>query len=184
LSKVFGGLLGTIGLLLAVSLVISLLYGLLAVLIHAVLKSTLSLEQIKGIINIATIVLTWLISPLYISALFTYGLDSEKPWKAFVGSLKIGGRRYIKFLVFVAAVFAMGWLTTLPFRYADMTLPLEIVRTATVTVIGMFSLLFDIALYADESKNEAAGQKETLIWAEIPSQVPLTQTEEKEPVTV
>jgi hypothetical protein len=184
LGKAFGGLLGTIGLLTAASLVISLLYGLLAVLIHTVLKSTFSLEQIKGIINISTMVLTWLVSPLYISALFTYRIDSEKPWKAFTGSLKIGGHRYIKILVLVAAVFAAGWLTTLPFRYADMTLPLEIARTAIVTAIGMFSILFAIALYTDESKNEAGGKKEALIWAEIPSQAPLTQTEEKEPVTV
>jgi hypothetical protein len=179
IGKAFSGLLGTIGLLLAVSLVISLLYGLLAVLIHAALKNTLSFEQIKGIINIATTIITLLILPVFFNIFFTYGTSKEKILKSFSLGLKSQKGRYVKMLLFIAVVFATGWLVTLPFRYVDLTLPIQLVRTVVLSIVGMLAL---VAAFAINSNIDTK-----IKWKKSSDKVPTIEVaveEEKETVTV
>ena len=177
-KKAFGGIVCLIGLLIIGFFFISLLYGLLAVLIHAILKSTLSFEQIKGVVNIITVVLTWLLSPLLFNCLFSFGLHKVKLLKSCQTGVKIPAGRYIKFLIFPVVVFAAGWLTALPFRYLGKTVPIQLIQTVFVAILGMFALVFMTALYVESSNTKIVTEKDT-------EQSPdIKPKEEKETVTV
>ena len=179
LGKAFGGILVLTGMFLVAFFFISLLYGLLAVLLNVILKPAMTFDQIKGVINIATMILTVAIMPLFLNILFTYGLGKMKLIKSISTGFKTIRNQYVKLLVFLAVVVAAGWLGNLPFQYLDETLLLRSVKAAVTAIVGMCGLTFLFALF-DENKPIARKRKPQ----EVPKTEAATDAAEKEAAMV
>lgn len=147
-----GGLLVLVFLLVVAALIISALYGLLAVLITALLGSKLAFSQTKGIINLATTLITLAVTPFLLNIVFTYSIEEQGILPAIGNGIKISKGRYVKFLILVAAGTALGWLITLPFRYFASTLPFQIMEAILVAIVGMFVLIVALTFYKETSK--------------------------------
>jgi len=93
------------GILLTGMVLVSMLSGIGAVLFYDMLKTTLETEQIKGIINYTTAVLTVLLLPVFLSLFWTAARE-ERVQEAFSGLR----HRYIKLLILCVLVFGSGIL--------------------------------------------------------------------------
>jgi len=147
LGKTLGGLLALLIIFAVAAVIVALLYGLLAVLLNAALKSVMAFDQIKGVINITTMVLTLLMIPVFLNILFTYGLSKIKISVAIGGGLKSLKTQYLKLLIGLAAVIAVGWLGALPFRYMDATPLLRGIKCAVTAIAGMLGMTILLALF-------------------------------------
>ena len=128
---------------------ISLLYGLLAVLLNWILKSVMTFEEFKGVFNVVTMILTVAVMPLFFNVLFTYGLGKMKITEGISTGTKTIKIRYVKLLIFLVTAGALGWLAVLPFRYFDSTLILRIIKTTVTVIIGTLGLTFAFSLFAE-----------------------------------
>jgi len=152
--SVFGGLLLLVLLLCAAALVISALYGLLAVLINAILKGSLSFGQIKGVINLVTTLITLALAPFLLNIVFTYGSGERGVPQAIRQGIQIAKACYLKFLIVAVAGTALGWIIGLPFRYLSGALPFQMVKAILEALAGMLILVCALAVYT-ETKREA-----------------------------
>jgi hypothetical protein len=71
--KTIGGLFLLLVLFAVCAIIISLLYGLIAVLICKAAGDTFLFQHVKGIVTLVTSVLTLLVLPVFIQVFFTYG---------------------------------------------------------------------------------------------------------------
>ena len=152
--KAVSGIILLTGLIFIVFFVISLLYGLIAVFINECLKSSISFNYIKGIINAVTMAITWLISPFFFNMIFVHGIKDKKVWESFTSGLRISRSLYFSLLILIAGVFAIGWLAMLPFNYISSTFIIDMLKILIVSVIGMFTLVFAFAVYANNTNSE------------------------------
>lgn len=146
----FGGLLLIILFLIFAWVIISLLYGLLAVLIEKIMYSSFSITQIQGVINVFTSFLTLIIFPLAVHLICAYLLGERKLkgfWQVFTGSLK---KSYLKLLLLLISVFAVGYLTLIPFNYWTSTAA-QIVKIIVLTLLGGVGLFLLLLFYEKEN---------------------------------
>lgn len=118
---------------LSVSLVISLMSGAIAVVVYGALSKLLSVDQIKGVIDLLVTVLTIAVMPLLVS-LFWIQVKSNKSFgKAMKHGLCLAGKAYLKVLICLLLCLAAGWLILTAFHY----LPANAITTAVkVPVFG------------------------------------------------
>jgi RHS repeat-associated protein len=152
--RAFGGLFGVGWLLVVCFLFISLLYGLFAVLVYRILELVIFFEQIKGVVNAFTVFFTWVLTPLVLNIVFTYGLGRETVWRSLTKGVAIPARRYVRFLVAAAVTYGFGWLVVLPFRYVSANLLLDSFYVFLHALIGAAALTVAFAVfYESEPKS-------------------------------
>jgi len=177
-SSVFGGLLLLFVIGFVAMLIVSALYGLLAVLIHAICKSTMTTGQIKGIINITTNIITLSVFPIALNIFLTYAFSSYKALQSISKGIKTIKGRYLKLLLIPALLYATGFLIGLPFNYAANTLPLQIVKALIFALLGAVGILLLISNYKPEHmKKEKAARVQAKTFTK-------NSTTEKETVNV
>jgi len=122
---------------LVVSLAISLISGAIAVVVYGTFSKLLSVDQIKGVIDLLVTVLTISVMPLLVSLFWT----QVKSNKSFGAAMKHGiyrtGKVYLKVLICLLLCLAAGWLILTAFHY----LPANVITTAVkVLVFGAVGL--------------------------------------------
>ena len=147
LSSLFGGLLSLFVIGFAAMLLLSMLYGLLAMLIYAICKDALTGDQIKGVINVAIGIITLSVLPIALNIFFTYALTGQKVLRSISEGLRTLKKQYLRLLLILAILFAVGFLAVLPFNYASDTLPLQIAKTIVTAVIGAVGIVVFLKSY-------------------------------------
>lgn len=102
---------------LAVSLAGSILSGVMAVLVYNALAKTLSLDQIKGIIDLLATVLTILTVPVLVSLFWEQIGSSETFGTAVKHGLRRVGKNYLNILISMLVCVGAGWLILTVFHY-------------------------------------------------------------------
>ena len=129
----------------AVSLVVSVLSGLVAVLVYNALCEVLTLDQIKGIIDLLVAALVILSIPVMIS-LFWEQINSRESFSAAVKAcLRRCGKSYLTILVCMMLWAGAGWLILTAFHY------LPEGGFATVAKILIFGAAGAVALLTSEN---------------------------------
>jgi hypothetical protein len=91
-------------------LILSVLLGLAAVLIYSLLKNTMTLDQIKGIIDYAAAAAVLFLAPIFLSAFWSGISSREKPWKSLKAGSRLSRKKYLKLLIMTLVVFIAGLL--------------------------------------------------------------------------
>jgi membrane protease YdiL (CAAX protease family) len=133
----------------ACALVLSLLYGLVAVLVYG-LSGGVPLDEAKGAISFVASVLTLLLLPVFVQAFFAYGLNGPTAWAGVRNGLRALKAIYPRLLLLSAALFAAGHLLLPLFGRLPQGLPAEAAKAAATSVVGMFGLVFALAVFARE----------------------------------
>ncbi|MFV0412033.1 MAG: hypothetical protein ACK5L3_02040, partial [Oscillospiraceae bacterium] len=125
-------------LLLAVgAVVVSLVYGLLAVLLQAVLASTISLNSLKQVISYTTGGLTALLLPVWLAAFLGYGCHGGGVKAGIAAGLRGLKRSYWKLLCILAIAFLLGLLANWVFRAGGVFFGLgPILKGISLALIG------------------------------------------------
>lgn len=121
---------------LVATLALSVMNGLLAVLLYAVLKSMLTLDQIKGIIDFTAMVLTLLAVPLFVS-LFWMQMDGKRSLaEDLKWMLSKGLDCWLTVLIVMLVGMGIGWLTLTLFHYVPGGLLADIAKTLLFGAVG------------------------------------------------
>lgn len=121
---------------LAATLVLSIVNGLLAVLLYAMLKAVLTLDQIKGIIDFTATVLTLLAVPLFVSLFWMQmggkrSLAEDLKWL-----LGKGLDCWLTVLILMLIGMGIGWLILTVFHYVTGGLLADIAKTLLFGAVG------------------------------------------------
>ena len=149
-SKPFEGLgrfLILILILLVAGLFVSIIYGLISTLIYSIAKETISIEQIKGIINIVTSILTFLILPIFFNIFLTFTMERGSIKETLITGLKSTKQIYFYLLIFFLTIFGIGYLVLIPFNYIENLTITAILKMVILPVIGTTSLLMSFTIY-------------------------------------
>ena len=115
---------------------LSSLFGLIATLIYFVLKSVLSFEQIKGIVNLITVVVTLMVLPFGVSVFWTIVKTNSTGAEGYERGLKVSKKIYQKLLIAVALLYGLGVLITTMFQFLPYSILFRILKTIILTVVG------------------------------------------------
>lgn len=121
-------------------MVISIICGGIAILIYGILKSKLSLEVIKGIINCATGIIILGIMPLGIAVFWKIITSDSKFLKSLGEGLRTGGRNYFKLVLLCIASYAIGIAITTVTNYIREVMWMQLMRVLLISVCGMITL--------------------------------------------
>ena len=146
----FGGLLLLVLFGLLAMFVVSLIYGLIAVLINSVLKSTMEIEQILGVVNIATNIITILLLPIFVNIVCVYALDENKAVRSIAAGFKTLKLNYLSFLIILTIFFGIGYLIQIPFNYIEQSVIAQIGKILIISVLGTFSVPAIFAHYKNK----------------------------------
>jgi len=125
---------------------ISICYGFLAVFIHFIFKDILSLNRIKTIINVVTSILTVLVMPLFVQAVFNF-LGGMKPGSGIVWAFKNIKVTYFKILIPIIPIYLAGVTLSLPIGLLAADVPGRLIRAVLLSVAGGVSLLWLLAIF-------------------------------------
>jgi len=147
ITKIFIGLIIIFFIGLVAMFLISLIYGLLSVLIYQFTHKTLTVEQVKGIINVITGLLTLLILPVFINILLTFGLNKSHVKESIFTGIKTLKFNYLKFLLIIFSLFGVGYLAMIPLNYIPSTGVLLIVKALLLSLIGTIGIIIAFTAY-------------------------------------
>lgn len=121
---------------LVATLALSVINGLLAVLLYALLKSMLTLDQIKGIIDFTAMVLTLLAVPLFVSLFWMQmggkrSLAEDLKWM-----LSKGLDCWLTIMILMLIGMGIGWLILTLFHYVPGGLLADIAKTLLFGAVG------------------------------------------------
>ncbi|MCC8023391.1 MAG: hypothetical protein LIO46_06425 [Clostridiales bacterium] len=157
----FGKLLGFLGILCLSGIVLSLLYGLLALLLYTVFKNSFTMEQIQGVVNILTGCITLLVLPAALYFLCRV-LTQPIPLKAALRlEPKVFRRQYPKLLFTAIGLFAAGFLLMIPFQYLPQTMIAMAAKTALLSLLGMAGMIIMVSFFVGELKKESVLSQKT-----------------------
>ena len=143
----FGGFAVVMLILCAAAVVISVIYGLIAVLIYAVGKNSMETGMIMRIINAVTGILSLIILPVFLHIVITCLLETGGVKATFLQGFKGLKRNYFRLLMFLIIMFGIGWVLTIPFGHiANETIAI-IFKITVLTVIGTAALPVTFAVY-------------------------------------
>ena len=130
----------TVLILLSSMVILSMLYGLVAVFINQMLKDNLKLDQIKGIINFMISIATILVLPLFISIFWEEANCKDTFFKSLVNGIAIKGKVYLRLLILIVISFAIGLIAMTAFNYLSDGIVLNIFKTILMTILGTIGL--------------------------------------------
>lgn len=123
------------------AIIISLLFGLTAVIFYQLTNNTFSLEQIKGILNYIISVVIVLILPLGVSFFWEVMNSTNKIFVNLKNGTSIKGKKYFSLLTSILVLFSVGILITTIFNYFDNTIIFKIVKMVLFAMTGTVGLL-------------------------------------------
>jgi hypothetical protein len=135
------------GILLAAVLVVSVIFGVIAVLVNAAFKTRLNIEQIKTIVDVITAVIAVALVPAAIHVFFSAGMSAENAIRGLVQSLGTLRGHYLQNLIIAAILFAVSLLLGLPGGTFG-----SILRVALLPILGAAGILTYLALYVPREK--------------------------------
>lgn len=116
-------------------LVVSLLFGLIATLSYFVLKQHLAFEQIKGIINFFTVMITFLILPCFVSVFWMTIKSDKQKWRDYLNAITLSS--YFKLLIAILVLYGIGVLITTVFHYLPTGMALKILESVLLALVGV-----------------------------------------------
>ncbi len=140
-QKALGRVLCTLLILIGAAILLSLLFGLIAVLLYAVLKSVLTLEEIKGVINYVISALQILSAPFFISVFWQELTQNSSFFALFCKGFFVGGKRYFKLLLLMVLVFGIGMLLQTAFHYLPNHIGFDVLKALLFSGIGTLAML-------------------------------------------
>lgn len=124
------------GLYLMCWIVMSLVLGLISTLLYAVLKNIIKFEQIKGIINLITAIIFFLVLPFYITIFWTAVKDNGKGFESFKKGLRIPSNMYLRLIAVVMVLYGTGMLITTLFNFLPYSIAFKILKIVMFSLIG------------------------------------------------
>lgn len=120
--------------------VISLLFGLLSMLLYHMLRNTMTLNQIKGVLNWTISAISIVILPFFVSVFWSAMKSKDGFWKAFVSGIRCNGKKYLKLLITIFLLFALGLLISIGFYYVPNMILLQILKSVLLSALGTVGL--------------------------------------------
>ena len=127
---------------------ISFLYGFLSVALMKAFENSLSLEQIKGLVNIFTQFLTLLILPVFVSVILHFSLEGSSVLSSIKAGIKRLRRNYFRILLTLLLITAAGFLITIPTNYIKADVVANWVKIGLFTLVGAVSIVLLVFVYA------------------------------------
>lgn len=134
-------ILAVLSIFIGFAIIMSLLFGLTAVLFYQLTKNTFSLEQIKGILNYIISAVIVLILPLGVSVFWEVINSTNKIFVDIKNGISIKGEKYFALLISILVLFSVGILITTIFNYFDNTIIFKIVKMILFALTGTVGLL-------------------------------------------
>lgn len=134
-------------------IVISLLNGLIAVLLYALLKNALTIDQIKGIIDWLTTILLIAISPFFI-AFFWREISNDETFGACITcGLRAGRKLYRKLVLLSVILFGVGFLIMTAFQYMPCSIWSSIAKVLLYGTTGSATMIATKMICANNGGN-------------------------------
>lgn len=139
--KSLGRVTATMAVLLCGVLLISLICGIMASLLYAVLNSILTLSQIKGVLNLIATIVTLLCAPFMLSVFWIEAKQSSgRFFSNLIGGLRLTGKQYAKLLILLLVLFGIGFLITTAYHYLPDNPEVNIFKAVLLTIVGTIGL--------------------------------------------
>ncbi len=122
--------------LLCLIVIFSILSGFFSVAVYKALKMTLSLAQIKGIINYSVTVALALLLPVFISVFWSVLKGNGTFLEDLKSGLTLKNYRYVKLLGLLLAMFGIGILLSILFYYIPSVLLAYALKMLLLSVLG------------------------------------------------
>lgn len=122
-------------------LLVSLLSGLLSVGIYKAAKDTLSLSQIKGIIDFTAAILTLLPMPLFVYAFWRVMTSKDRFSQIVKHTFQFGWERYGKLFFMLVLVYGVGILLSAVFHYAPQYPAMRMIKFVVFGVLGTIAFI-------------------------------------------
>ena len=119
---------------------ISLLCGVVSVLIYNLLKTRLSLIQIKAIINIITAGIVLLVMPLFISEFWSVVKNEKKLIKSIIAGFNILRKCYGKLTALLILLYGVGTLITFVLSLLSNNTLVLVIRGILMSCLGIVAL--------------------------------------------
>lgn len=131
-----GRVIGFVFILLSCITVFSFLSGFFSVAVYRALKMTLSLAQIKGIINYTVTVALALLLPVFVSVFWSILKGNGTFLEDLKSGLTLKNYRYVKLLGLLLAMFGIGILLSILFYYIPSVLLAYALKMLLLSVLG------------------------------------------------
>lgn len=129
------------GLLAVCAVIVSVLYGLFAMAVQALLAASLGLQTVKSIVSIATGVFTVLLMPFWVNILFGYGYAEEGVWAGIKVGLRGIRKRYWKLALILLGSFGLGYLLAWLFLLGNGSYLASAAKGLLLCVLGATGLM-------------------------------------------
>lgn len=123
--------------LLCLIVIFSILSGFFSVAVYKSLKMSLSLAQIKGIINYSVTAVTVLSFPFIVSVFWSILRGNEAFFKDLKAGFVMKNYRYVKVLGLLLSMFGIGILLNSLFNYISAVLLADILKVILLSSMGM-----------------------------------------------
>ena len=141
---------GVLGIIAAVLL--SAIYGYLAVWIYSISENRLDFPQIKGVIDATTGILTLLVIPIFLHILFHTGFRERGRLSSLRNSFRHLRKMYRRVLLLLSALFSCGYLICLPFSNSTSVVATA-VQSILLGLVGTCGILLLRGLYVNGTTN-------------------------------
>lgn len=121
--------------------VMSLLSGLISVVVYALLKKSLTLSQIKGIINFLITLLSLSVGSLMVTVFWEQVRNRKGFFEVIAAAFHKWGKCYIAVLIVLLLFGGLGWLVLTAFHYLPDSVFMTLVKAVVFSVLGAFSLI-------------------------------------------
>lgn len=140
-AKSLGRVTATLAVLLCGVLLISLICGIMASLLYAMLSNVLTLGQIKGVVNLIATIVTLFGVPFMLSVFWSETKKtSVRFFRNLIGGLRLTRKQYAKLLISLLVLFGIGLLITTAYHYLPDNLSVNISKAVLLTILGTIGL--------------------------------------------
>lgn len=136
LIKVIGRIVVTFAMEVLFIMIISCLCGVIASLLYYLLKDILLLDQIKGVIDFITTVVSIVFIPLLCNVFWKVISEQEGIVKRLKAGITIKGKQYTSLLAFLLIAFAIGVIITTIFHFVSSNILTDIVKVVLFSGVG------------------------------------------------
>lgn len=128
-------------LILVAGVILSLLCGVMATFVYAIMKNADSIDKVKAVIDVISQGIILFCAPVFLSVFWEEVYSGKGTFAdALSGGLQINKKRYIRLLILTVIVAAIGFLTTAVMNNANPSADLRILKFVLFAIIGIVSI--------------------------------------------
>jgi len=141
-----------------IMLLINLIYSVIAMLVWELLKTQISIDQMKNLVDVMRPILSILMIPVLISALMVFGLRGKRVLESIKASFKETKKMYTQLLITIGVLYVSGRALMYLLSYTGEAMVADVLRTIVYTVGATVAHLIIASVYTKQSKLEIIGE--------------------------